>query len=106
MPWTRERKIFSVTTYLETKSFETLQAIFHRKFNFNNYPQKNQIHCWVHKFQVMGPVKKLKKKEENPRSGRKLTRCPDCGCGERFCRKESKKTLRRRSQELGLSCAQ
>ena len=33
-----------VTTYLETKSFKTVQAKFRRKFNFNTYPQKCQIY--------------------------------------------------------------
>ena len=27
MPWTREEKIFCVTTYLETKSFKTASKI-------------------------------------------------------------------------------
>ena len=43
MPWTREEKIFYITTYLKTKSFKTVQAKLCRKFNFNNYPQKSQI---------------------------------------------------------------
>ena len=42
MSRTREEKIFCVT-YLETKSFKTVQGEFHRNFNFNNYLQKNQI---------------------------------------------------------------
>ena len=70
MPWTREEKIFCVT-YLETKSFKTVQANFHRKFNFNNYPQESQIYHWVHKFQATGSINNLNKKAENPRSSRK-----------------------------------
>ena len=35
MLWTRKGKIFCVTTFLETKSFQTGQAKFRRKFNFN-----------------------------------------------------------------------
>ena len=31
-------KIFCITTYLETKSFKTLQAKGSWKINFNNYP--------------------------------------------------------------------
>ena len=74
MPWTKKEKIFCIT-YLETKLFKTVQAKFHRKFNFNNYSQKSQIYCWVHKFQATVSVKN---KAENHRSGRKLTaRCPD-----------------------------
>ena len=78
MPWTKEEKIFCVTTYLETKSFKTVQAKYRRKFNFNNYPQKSQIYRWTHKFQATGSVNNLNKKSATPRSGRKLTaRCPD-----------------------------
>ena len=78
MPWTREEKIFCVTTYLESKSFKIAQAKSHRKFNFHNYPQKSQIYHWVHKFQATGSVNNHNKNAENPRSGRKLTaRCPD-----------------------------
>ena len=46
MPWTKEENIFCVTTYLETKSFKTVQAKFRRKFNFNNYPQKSPIYVF------------------------------------------------------------
>ena len=78
MPWTKEEKIFCVTTDLETKSFKTVQAKYRRKFNFNNYPQKSQIYRWTHKFQATGSVHNLNKKSATPRSGRKLTaRCPD-----------------------------
>ena len=76
MPWTREEKLFYITTYLETKSFKTVQAKFYRKFN--RYPQKSQIYHWVHKFQSTGSVNNLNKKAENPISSRRLTaRCPD-----------------------------
>ena len=78
MPWTREEKIFCVTTYLETKLSKTVQAKFCRKFNFNNYPPKSQIYHWVHKLQATGSVNNLNKKARNPRCYRKLTvRCPD-----------------------------
>ena len=100
----QERKILCVTTYLETKSFKTVQAIFRRKLNFNNYPQSSQIYRCVHKFQAIGSVINLNKKTENPRSGKKLfTRCSDNvdTVRDSFGR-SPKKSLRRRSQELGL----
>ena len=107
MLWTREEKIFCVTTYLETKSFKTVQAKFCRKFNFNNYPQKSQIYCWVHKFQATGSANNLNEKAENPRFGRKLTaRCPDYMDVVRdSVRISLKKSLGICSQELCLSCA-
>ena len=73
IPWTREEKIFCVTTYLEAKSFKTVLAKFCWMFHFTNYPQKSQIYRWLHKFQAAGSVNNLKRKAENPRSGRKLT---------------------------------
>ena len=67
-----------VFTNLVTKSFKTVQGKLRRKFNFYDYPQKNQIYRWVHKFQATGSVNNFNKKAENPRSGRKLTtRCPN-----------------------------
>ena len=60
MPWTREKKIFCVTTNLETKLFKTVLAKYLKKFNFNNYPEKSQIYHWVHKFQATGSVNNLK----------------------------------------------
>ena len=105
---TREEKIFCITTYLETKSFKTVWGKFHRKFNFNNYPQKNQIYHYVHKFQVTKSVNNLNKKSENLRSGRKLmSRRPDNVDAVRDSVGRSlKKSLWRHSQELGLSHAQ
>ena len=93
MHWTQDENILCVT-YLETKSFKTVQAKFCRKFNFNNYPQKSKIYRWVRKFQAKESVNNLNKKVEYPRSGRKLTvRYPDSECGERFCRKEFEKVF-------------
>ena len=107
MPWTKEEKIFCVTIYLATKSFKTVQAKFRRKFNFNNYPQKSQIYRWAHKFQATGSLNNLNKKGETPRSGRKLTaRSPDHVDAVRdSVGRSPKKSIRRRSQELGLSRA-
>ena len=105
MLWTGEENIFCITTYLETKSFRTVQAKFRRKFNYNNYPQKSQIYHLVHKFQATGLVNNLNKKVENPRSGRKLTaRCPDYVDVVRdSVGRYQKKSLWRRFQELSLS---
>ena len=77
MPWIRGENI-CLTTYVETKSFKTVSGKFRRKFNFNSYPLKSQIYCWVLKFQSNGSVDNLYQKAENLRSSRKLTaRCPD-----------------------------
>ena len=73
MAWKLEEKIFCVTTYIETKSYKTVQTRFRRKFNFNTYPGKSQIFLWHRNFQIYGTVNKRSKKLENPSSGRKLS---------------------------------
>ena len=99
MPWTRKKKIFCVTIYLEAK--------FRRKFNFNNYHQKSQNYRWVHTFHATGSVNNLNKKAENPRSVRKLTaRCfNNLDVVRDSIDWSPKKSLWKRSQELGLSRA-
>ena len=61
----------------------------------------------MNKFQVTGSLNKLKKKAKNPRSGWKWTaKCPDNVDAVRDSVGGSrKKSLRKRSQELGFSCA-
>ena len=90
-------------TYLETKSFKTMQAKFRRIFNFNNYPQKSQIFRWVQKFQAPGSVNNLK--AVNPKSGRKLiARCPkNVDTVRDSVGRSPEKSLQRRSQRFGLS---
>ena len=102
MPWTREVKIFCIITYLETKSFKTVQAKICGKSNFNNYLQKSQIYRWVHKFQATRSVNNLNMKEENPRFCRKLTaRWPDNLDAVRdSVRRSPKKFLQRHSKNL------
>lgn len=96
-----------VTAYLETKSFKSVQAKFRREFNFNNYPHKFQITRWVNKFKATGSLNKLSKKAEQSTSGRKLTaRCPENVDAVRdSVGRSPKKSIRRRSQEMGLSRA-
>ena len=96
-------KLFCVTTYLEKKSFKTVQVKFCRKFNFNNYPQKSQIYRWVHKFQATKSVKNLKN-AENSRTGRMLIAgYPENVVAVRDSVGRSlKKSRRRRSQGDGL----
>ena len=90
MPWSRKEKYFASL------------------LNFNNYSKaKRQIYRWVYKFQAKESVNKLNKKAENPRSVRKLTaRCPENVDAVRdSVGRSPKKSLRRCSEELGLSCA-
>ena len=97
MHWARKENIFCITTCLETKSLKIVPAQFCRKFNFYNYPQKSQIHHWVHKFQATGSVNNFNKKVENPKSGWKLTvRSPDNVDVMRDSVRGPKKSFRRR----------
>ena len=70
-------------------------------------PQKNQIYCWVHKFQATGSVNNINKKAGNLRSGWKFTaRCSDnVDMVRDSVRSSLKKSLQRHSQELPLSHA-
>lgn len=107
MSWTKEERIFCVTSYLERKSFKTVQAKYHRKFNFNNYPQKSQICRWAHKFQATVSVDNLDKKSEAPRSSRKPTvrSADNVNAVRDSVARSPKKSIRRRSKALGLSRA-
>ena len=79
------------------KSFKTVLAKLRWKFTY----------CWINKFQPTRSVNNLNKKAENPRSGRKLTvRCLDnVDVVRDSVGRSPKNSLRRRSQEFGLSRA-
>ena len=100
-----EENIFCVTSYIETKSYKVVQTHFCRKFNFNTYHGKSQIFLWYHNFQMYGTVNKRSKKSDNPSRGRKLSaRSADNVEASRVSVGRSpKKSIRRRSSELGIS---
>ena len=90
----KRRKIFCVTIYLVTKSFKPVQA------KFNNYPQKSQISSHrVSKQPQQGGRKSQIKQEVDCKMSWQ------CACGERFCRKESKKVPPKPSKGFGVSRA-
>ena len=104
MPWSMEQKIFCVKTYYETKSFRIVQARFRRKFSFNQFPNRSQIFKLVKKFEAHGTCGDCRVAGSSP-SGPPITICtPDnvSGVQESVGRSPSK-SLRRRSQELGIS---
>ena len=72
MIFTDEEKIFCVT-YLESKSYKTVQAKVRQIFSFNTFPAKNVIHEWVSKLKATGTVLSINKKAAAPTSGRKMT---------------------------------
>ena len=105
MPWTTEQKTFCVETYFETKSFKSVQARFRREFNFNNYPDKSQIYRWVNKFRTSGTVQKLSSKAGEVRSGPHLRArtAENVAAVRDSVGRSPKKSIRRRSQELGIA---
>ena len=107
MPWTNEQKYFVSLFIWQRYHSKRCKQNVRRKFNFNNYPQKSQIYRWAHEFQATGSLNNLNKKGETPRSGRKLTaRFPDNMDAMRdSVGRSQKKSIRRHSQELGLSRA-
>ena len=92
---------------LRDKIVQNCSSKFRWQFNFNNYPKKRQIYRLIDKFQAEFSLNNFNKKAKNPISGRKLTaRCPDNVDAVRdSVGKSLKKSLQRRSQELGLSPA-
>ena len=105
MAWSIEEKTFCVTLHLETKSLKTVQARYRRRFNFNNFPHKFQITRWVKRFKDTGTLIKSTKKGQKSTSGRKLTArsLENVDTVRDSVGRSPKKSLRRRSQELGLS---
>ena len=51
-----------------------MAANFRRKFTFNNYPSKSNIHQWVTKFQDAGTIDDLNCKPESPKMWQKRDR--------------------------------
>ena len=105
MVWSIEERTFCVTLYLETKSLKTVQVRYCRSFNFNNFSHKFQITHWVKTFKDTGTLITSTKKGQKSTSGRKLTaRSPEnVDAVKDSVGQSPKKSLRRCSQELGLS---
>ena len=104
MSWIRRKNILRHSLF-GNKIIQNVASKISQEFN--NYPQKSPIYCWVLKFQATVSVNNIYKKAENPRCGRKLTaRCPNnMDAVRNSVRRSPKKSPRRRSQELGLSHA-
>ena len=107
MTFTEEEKIFCVTLYLESKSYKTVLAKFRRKFSFNTFTTTSVIHQWISKFKATATVLSINKKAAAPTSGRKMTaRTPgNIEAARTSVGRSPKKSIRRRSQDLGISRA-
>jgi len=56
MSWTNQQKIFSLETYFATKSYQSVQIQFRKRFHCRNFPSKSTIVSWIKKFREHGTV--------------------------------------------------
>ena len=108
MPWTVKQKVFCVSAYLRTKSFKLVRISFTKEFNCKSSPPKSRVQSWTKKFLEHGTLLNLNSKkagvDKNTHSGRPLT-VRDQRTIEKVndsVRENPKKSIRRRSQELGV----
>ena len=106
MSWSTKEKTFCVEAYFANKSYTVVQANFRREFRCRNAPSKSRIFDWVKKFREHGTVQDSNSKgiTDTP-FGRRVNARTERNINE--VRKSvgwsPKKSLRRRSQELGIS---
>ena len=100
------RKTFCVETYFEIKPFCAVQRRFCRKFQCRHHPDKRLIHRWAQKFRKHGAVLNLNAKgKRDTYSGQtKSARSQEnIDAVRASIGRSPRKSLRRRSQELGIS---
>ena len=106
MAWTTEEKIFIVEAYLRLNSAHLAQLQFKKQFGKLIFPTHSVIYNWVRRFRTYGTVNCLNKKDpgRESHSGRpKSSRSPNNIAAVRDSVIRSPcKSLRRRSQELGI----
>ena len=107
MPWTAEQKIFIVEAYFPENSIHAAQLQIKKRFGCREFPVHSMIYRLVNKFRTHGTVLNLNRKDTNrqPHSGRpKLSRAIRKVAAVRDSVVRSPgKSLRRRSQELGIN---
>ena len=105
MSWSTKEKTFCLEAYFANKSYTVVQANFRRHFRCHQAPSKSSIFDWVQKFREHGTVQNLNSKglrdtysgrRVSARTERNIDAVQDSG-------RSPKKSLRRRSQELGIS---
>ena len=107
MPWTTEQKIFIVEAYFRQKSIHAGQLQFKERFGCREFPVHSKIYRWVNKLRTHGTVHNLNRKDTNRQShsGRpKSSRTPHnvAAVIDSVVHSPSK-SVRRRSQELGIN---
>ena len=107
MPWTTEQNIFIVEAYFRKKSILAAQLQFKERFGCREFPVHSMIYRWVNKFRTHGTVHNLNRKDTNRQSHSgppKSSRTPHNVAAVRDSVVHSpSKSVRRRSQELGMN---
>jgi len=107
MPWTTEQKIFIVEAYFRQTSIHEAQLQFKERFGCREFPVYSMIYRWVNKFRTHVTVHNLNRKvtKRQSHSGRpKSSRTPHNVAIVRDSVVHSpSKSVRRRSQELGIN---
>jgi len=106
-PWATEKIIFIVEAYFRQKSIHAAQLQFKERFECREFPVHSMIYWWVNKFRTHCTVHNLNHKDTNRQShsGRpKSSRTPHNLAAVRdFLVYSPSKSVRRRSQELGIN---
>ena len=106
MSWSTKQKTFCVEAYFANKSYTVVQANFRTEFRCRNAPSKSRIFEWVKKFREHGTVQNLNSKGiTDTYSGREVSARTERNIDavRNSVGHSPKKSLRRRSQELGIS---
>ena len=106
MCWTIQQKTFSVEQYFATKSYQSVQIQFRKRFHCRNFPSKSTIVRWVMKFREHETVVDLcSKATGGTYSGRKKSARTEenIAAVRNSVGRSPKKSVRRRSQELRMT---
>ena len=106
MCWTIQQKTFSVEQYFATKSYHSVQIQFRKRFHCRNFLSKSTIVRWVTKFREHGTAVDLCfKATRGTYSGRKKSARTEenIAAVRNSVGHSPKKSVRRRSQELGMT---
>lgn len=106
MSWTNQQKIFSLETYFATKSYQSVQIQFRKRFHCRNFPSKSTIVSWIKKSREHGTVVDLcSKATGGTYSGRKKSARTEenIAAVRDSVGRSPRKSVHRRSQELGMT---
>ena len=106
MSWSTKEKAFCVEAYFAKNSYKVVQASFRRKFQCCHAPSKSRIFDWIQKFREYGTVQNLNSKGlRDTYSGRTVSARTqrNIDAVRDSVSRSPKKSLRRRSQLLGMS---